>query len=43
VLETEVSWLSKLANDIAKKESMADELKLAVSKALKALQKTKDP
>ena len=38
MLETEASWPSKLAKDIAKAEGMADEPKLAVSKALKVLQ-----
>ena len=38
MLETEASWPSKLAKDIAKAEGMADEPKLAVSKALKGLQ-----
>ena len=38
MLETEASWPSKLAKDIAKAEGMVDEPKLAVSKALKALQ-----
>ena len=38
MLENEASWPSKLAKDIAKAEGMTDEPKLAVSKALKALQ-----
>ena len=38
MLESEASWPSKLAKDIAKAEGMADEPKLAVSKALKVLQ-----
>ena len=38
MLESEASRPSKLAKDIAKTEGMADEPKLAVSKALKVLQ-----
>lgn len=38
MLETEASWPSRLAKDIAKAEGMAEEPKLVVSKALKVLQ-----